>query len=502
MPAQPLKGSWDALPHDIGASPTPGTTPEAPDSLSSSSDTPMYLTRSVTKRQSQTPFEITKTWTEDVKTQKTPIGTGPLQVTTPVDTPVHHTRSVTERRTKVQAAIIKGRTENANTTEAVENTMDTSLENTIEVNTPNNDKDEEHTTRDRRVTRSSSKKPNTETDENPQSGNGQIIVKTIKKTTKVTATRTPTVDRDSPDYRMPVKRGPDNPMGLTPGFSPYPNRNVPTSEACEDVYRILTAMHGKVDQPKKMPKASLEKAGCGEVPCVLDALLRTLVSGNTLMAMADQAIRNMVREYGLREHGSGAGSINWENVASEPEEKLAQVIKVSGNGNQKAKNIKLILDMVALEMAQMARENNGMGGKREVAFQETLNLDHTHTLTKDEAMAKLVRYPGIGIKSAACVALFCLRKPCFAVDTHVHRFCCWLGWVPEKANAEDCFKHCDVKVPDHLKYGIHQLFIRHGQQCFKCRKATRPGTKEWREAPECPLEHLLDRGKGDARGYD
>lgn len=462
----------------------------------------MYATRSVTKRQTQSPFEVTKTRTENVETQNTPIGTGLLQGNTPVDSPVHHTRSVTKRQTKIHLGTIKARTENSNTTEAVETTGDAAPGKIIEVITPKNDRDEERTTRDRRVTRSSSKKPDTATDETFQSGNGQIIVKSTEKTTKVTATKTPTVDRDSPDYRMPVKRGPDNPMGLTPGFSPYPNREVPASEACGDVYRILAAIHGKVEQPKKMPKASLEKAGCGEVPCVLDALLRTLISGNTLMAMADQAIRNMVQEYGLREHGSGAGSINWENVASEPEEKLAQVIKVSGNGNQKAKNIKLILDMVALEMAQMARENNGMGGKREVAFPETLNLDHMHTLTKDEAMAKLVRYPGIGIKSAACVALFCLRKPCFAVDTHVHRFCRWLGWVPEKANVEDCFKHCDVKVPDHLKYGLHQLFIRHGQQCFKCRKATRPGTKEWREAPECPLEHLLDRGKGDARGYD
>lgn len=144
----------------------------------------------------------------------------------------------------------------------------------------------------------------------------------------------------------------------------------------------------------------------------------------------------------------------------------------------------------------MARDSVAAnGGERETAFPETLNLDHMHALTKDEAMAKLVRYPGIGIKSAACVVLFCLRKPCFAVDTHVHRLCRWLGWVPEKATSEDCFRHCDVTVPDHLKYGLHHLFIRHGQQCFKCKKQARPGMKAWKQAPECPLEHLLDRWK-------
>ncbi|KAH7628515.1 DNA glycosylase [Sordaria sp. MPI-SDFR-AT-0083] len=498
---QPLKGGRDALLHGIGALPTPKTTPESPDSLTGSSDAPMYRTRSVTKRQSQTLFEITKSRIEDVKIQKAPIGTGPLQVTTPVNTSVHRTRSVV----KCESTIYVGfrtdmpQTENTDTTEVVETITDAASENAFEVIASDNDRDEGRTTRARRVTRTSSKKPDVKTDENPQSGNGQLIVKTTKKTNnmKITAAKIPTVDRDSPDYRMPVKRGLDNPMGLTPGFSPYPNRHVPTAKACEKVHRILSVLHGKVEQPKKTPKASLEKAGCGEVPCVLDALLRTLISGNTLMAMADQAIRNVAQEYGIREHGSGAGSINWEKVATEPQEKLAQAIKVSGNGNQKAKNIKLILDMVALEMAQMAREksvNNG-GGEQEVAFPETLNLDHMHTLTKDEAMTKLVRYPGIGIKSAACVTLFCLRKPCFGVDTHVHRFCRWLGWVPEKANPEDCFRHCDVKVPDHLKYRLHQLFIRHGQQCFRCRKQTKPGTREWRESPRCPLEHLLDRGK-------
>jgi hypothetical protein len=53
-------------------------------------------------------------------------------------------------------------------------------------------------------------------------------------------------------------------------------------------------------------------------------------------------------------------------------------------------------------------------------------------------------------------------------------------------------------VPDHLKYGLHQLFIRHGQDCFKCRKATKPGTKDWNEAADCPLEHLLVRSKDEA----
>jgi endonuclease III len=306
------------------------------------------------------------------------------------------------------------------------------------------------------------------------------------------------------NFRLMLKRGKENPYGLTPGFSPYPYRRVPTPEACEEVHRILTELHGEVKQPEKMPAASLEVAGCGEVPCVLDALLRTLISGNTLMAMADAAVKNLAEHYGLRHEGTGAGSINWEKVRLSSHGELVQVIRVAGNGPKKASHIKQILDTVYEENLQRAKQqaavaaDTGQGGdKAGMATPDLLSLDYMHKMSKDEALAKFVTYPGIGIKTAACVTLFCLRLPCFAVDTHVHKFCRWLGWVPEKADPDNCFRHGDFMVPDHLKYGLHQLFIRHGQQCFKCRKVTRPGTKDWDEAPDCPLEHLLDRSKDE-----
>ncbi|KAK3693974.1 DNA glycosylase [Podospora appendiculata] len=288
--------------------------------------------------------------------------------------------------------------------------------------------------------------------------------------------------RDS-DYRVRVRSGKDNLYELAPGYSPYPCREIPTPEACEEI-----------------PTPSLEVAGCGEVPCVLDALLRTVISANTLMELADAAIKDLAKRYGVGSHGSGAGSINWEQARLSSHEDLVNVIRKAGNGPTRAHHIKRILDMVHEENTarfknQSAAENGGEDANAApaAAHQHTLSLDHMRSLTKDEAMAKFVSYPGIGIKTVACV-------PCFAVDTHVYRFCRWLGWVPEKANADNCFRHGDIKIPDHLKYGLHQLFIRHGQDCFKCKKITKPGTKDWNESGECPLEHLLDRSKDEARG--
>lgn len=306
-----------------------------------------------------------------------------------------------------------------------------------------------------------------------------------KGATSITVDTTLVLD---PDFKIQIKRGPGNPSGLTPGFSPYPYRQTPTPEACEEVYRILAEMHGEVKPPSKIPPASLEVAGCGEVPCVLDALMRTLISGNTMMSLANTAIKNVARHYGIQKLGTGKGSIDWNKVRLGGHEELVNQVKVAGSGPTKAKNMKAILDSVFKENSEMMPEEAPDGPV-------LLSLDYMRNMSKEEVLARLVAYPGIGIKTAACVTLFCLQIPCFAVDTHVLRFCQWLGWVPHRADADNCFRHGEVMVPDHLKYGLHQLFIRHGQQCFKCRKATRPGTREWSEAPHCPLEHLLDRRK-------
>lgn len=297
----------------------------------------------------------------------------------------------------------------------------------------------------------------------------------------------------NPNKRINIKRGIENPYGLTPGFSPYPYRQVPTPEDCEEVHGILVEAHKetatklRASRPDVIPEASLNVAGCGEVPCVLDALLRTLISGNTQMARADAAIKNLGEHYGKRTSGTGVGSINWEKVRLSPHEELAEAIKTAGNGPTRSKHIKAILDMVYEENVELGNTEN------------FLSLDHMRSLTKDEAMYKFVDFPGVAIKTAACVSLFCLQLPCFAVDTHVHKFCRWLGWTPRNADPADCYRHCDIKVPDHLKYGLHNLFIVHGQECFKCRKNTKPGTKDWNEAADCPLEHLLDRRKDQSK---
>ncbi|KAI1407772.1 DNA glycosylase [Hypoxylon sp. FL1857] len=315
--------------------------------------------------------------------------------------------------------------------------------------------------------------------------------------------------------RKKARKTKDNPYGLTPGESPFPEWLAPSAEQCEEVYNLLKALHTdvKAEAPEVIPAPSLEVTGCGEVPSVLDALLRTYLSGAVTMKGSNKMLENLAARFGTSEDGIGKATINWDNVRLSPQEDLVSTIREGGLANIKAKHIKEILDMVhqenverrgvcleekmTVEQADESAAGEKADGQKDLetqmAEQNTLSLEHIRSLSVDGAMKQFTKYPGIGVKTSACVVLFCLQMPCFAVDTHVHRFAKWLGWAPETATADDVFSHLEVRCPDRFKYGLHQLFIRHGQNCGKCNASTAEGTEDWLALEDCPLEGLVNR---------
>ncbi|KAK6952120.1 hypothetical protein Daesc_006652 [Daldinia eschscholtzii] len=303
-----------------------------------------------------------------------------------------------------------------------------------------------------------------------------------------------------------AKKTKDNPYGLMPaGESPFPEWRAPSNEQCEEVHSLLTEMHGEVKAPKLISAPSLEVMGCGEVPSVLDGLLRTLLSGATRIEHIDTTLVPLANKYGVSNEGVGKESINWNNVRLGTYSDLVDAIHRGGLANIKAKHIKGILDAVYQENVKrreacfetkadtLVKKATDEQNKDQETGQDDLSLEHLRGLAKHEILKELTKYPGIGVKTAACVILFCFQMPCIAVDTHVYRFSKWLGWVPKNANITDTFSHLEVHCPDHLKYGLHQLFIRHGQRCGKCSSSTVEGTADWGLLPECPLEGLLNR---------
>ncbi len=308
-----------------------------------------------------------------------------------------------------------------------------------------------------------------------------------------------------------AKKAKANPYGLTPGVSPFPDWLHPTPEECQEVNDLLSKVHGEVKPPATIPAPSTTVSGCGEVPSILDALIRTLLSAATTGANSSRAFQGLVTRFGLLKGGVGKGSVNWDAVRQADVKDVFEAIKSGGLAANKSKNIKAILDIVYQE--NMARRNalveakegdsasGPPGAENETAEEKdieiaradehVLSLDHLHALSSDDALNALIKYPGIGPKTASCVLLFCMQRPSFAVDTHVFRICRWLNWIPANATRNSAYSHCEVRVPDPLKYPLHQLLIRHGKTCPRCRAATGTGSEGWEKG--CPIDHLVTR---------
>ncbi|EAT85294.1 hypothetical protein SNOG_07828 [Parastagonospora nodorum SN15] len=311
----------------------------------------------------------------------------------------------------------------------------------------------------------------------------------------------------------------NNDYGLTPGKTPYPNYPRPTAEECQEVTRLLEKVHGKVEAPKVIPMPSLEVSGCGEVPSVLDALIRTRLSAATSGTNSSRAFAGLVARFGVLKSGIGKGSVDWNAVRLADTKDVFEAIKSGGLADVKSKDIKKILQM-SRSRAKKTNPKEEQQQEKEKADNDVVTLDpptpplhrRTPSLTLPATRASAPKPPPACSSSVS-------SAPTFAVDTHVFRLCKWLGWVPSPgdpaglppnakpgavfpgANRNSTYAHCEVRVPDDLKYPLHQLLIRHGKSCPRCRAITSEGSAGWDEG--CPIEHLVKRSggrKGDGEG--
>ncbi|ETI20323.1 hypothetical protein G647_08357 [Cladophialophora carrionii CBS 160.54] len=223
--------------------------------------------------------------------------------------------------------------------------------------------------------------------------------------------------------------------------SPFPDFHHPTPEECKLAHRILSSLHGPRTRPTQLI-ASTDRAGCGDSPSVLDALVRTILSQNTSDVNSSRAKKSMDKTYGR--------SDKWDAIVAGGQAKLQDAIKCGGLSAVKSKVILSILNQVY--------EKYGL-----------YSLDHLHQASSEDAMAEMLSFQGVGPKTASCVLLFCLQRESFAVDTHVWRITGLLGWRPKTATRDETHAHLDVMIPDEDKYGLHILLVTHGKKCDECK---------------------------------
>lgn len=242
--------------------------------------------------------------------------------------------------------------------------------------------------------------------------------------------------------------------------SPFPDFAHPTPEECKLAHKILADLHGERKRPETIVAPS-SRAGCGDSPSVLDALVRTILSQNTSDTNSTRAKQSMDKAYGR--------SDKWEAIAEGGQARLQEAIKCGGLSVVKSKVILSILEQVRARYGEYS-------------------LDHLHEASSEDAMTEMLSFQGVGPKTASCVLLFCLRRESFAVDTHVHRITGLLGWRPAKASRDETHQHLDAMIPDEDKYGLHILLVSHGKKCEECRAGGR-------NLGKCELRKAFRKGK-------
>jgi endonuclease-3 len=185
----------------------------------------------------------------------------------------------------------------------------------------------------------------------------------------------------------------------------------------------------------------------------LDELVSTILSQNTNDLNRDRA-------FGLMR----ARFPTWEMVRDAPVDQVIEAIRPAGLANQKGPRIQEVLRSITAERG-------------------SLDLSFLAALPVDEARAWLMKFNGVGPKTAAIVLCFSLGKPAFPVDTHVYRVTGRIGIRPERMTVEQAHPYLESLIPGRSYYAAHLNLIRLGRTVCMARKPN---------CPACPVRHLCD----------
>ncbi len=191
----------------------------------------------------------------------------------------------------------------------------------------------------------------------------------------------------------------------------------------------------------------------------LDGLILILLSQATNDINTDRAFTSLKATFP-----------DWKMALDAPTDKIADAIRRGGLANQKAARIKVILQQIW-------------------EAQGDFDLSFLHDRTADECEEYLNQFHGVGPKTVACVLMFFLDKPAFAVDTHVFRILKRLGWIRAKASPDEAHRVCKTLVPDEYKLDLHINMIAHGR--VTCRADGNGGPK----CGECVIKSECDFGR-------
>lgn len=192
----------------------------------------------------------------------------------------------------------------------------------------------------------------------------------------------------------------------------------------------------------------------------VDELVSTILSQNTNDVNRDRAFQ------GLRK-----GFPTWDAVRDAPEWEVIDAIRPAGLANQKGPRIQKVLRQITTERG-------------------SLDLSFLGDLPLEDARAWLMKFHGVGPKTAAIVLCFSLGRPAFPVDTHIYRVTGRIGLRPLNVTVEQAHPLMESLFPPETYYAAHLNLIRLGREVCHARKP---------DCQHCPVLDLCDYGQATAR---
>ncbi len=144
---------------------------------------------------------------------------------------------------------------------------------------------------------------------------------------------------------------------------------------------------------------------------------------------------------------------DWSAVRDAPVDELEQAIRPGGISKVKSARIKSILAAIT-----------------RTAPDGDLSLDWLAGLSVPEAQEYLVRLPGVGRKTAACVLLFALGMRDVPVDTHVSRVGMRLALFRAGAPFAEMHDQMLAITPPGQELELHLNLLRHGRRTCHARR--------------------------------
>jgi endonuclease-3 len=182
----------------------------------------------------------------------------------------------------------------------------------------------------------------------------------------------------------------------------------------------------------------------------LDTLVETILSQQNSSSSTRRVFAELKRRFP-----------SWDDALRAPVDEIEAAIRSGGLARQKAARIKALLAAITKERG-------------------SLDLSFLADLAPDDALRYLMRFSGIGPKTARCTLLFACDAAVFPMDVHIFRILERLGLLDARLSDERAHREMATLIPKGKHYSAHVNLIAHG------RKVCRP------TAPRCDACCLVE----------